>query len=96
MTPAHVSFSVGGVSAFGAAFLQHATGVPMSNISFAVPLVSAIVGAAMSYAVLRATVTKLDRDVRDMRRDMSEIYSLLRDAMTKIAHIEGRLDSSSN
>jgi hypothetical protein len=68
----------------------------MSNISFAVPLVSAIVGAAMSYAVLRATVTKLDRDVRDMRRDMSEIYSLLRDAMTKIAHIEGRLDSSSN
>jgi len=26
---------------------------------------------------------------------MSEIYSLLRDAMTNIAHIEGRLDSSS-
>lgn len=68
----------------------------MSNISFAVPLVSAVIGAAMSYAVLRATVTKLDRDVRDMRRDMSEIYTLLRDAMTKIAHIEGRLDSSSN
>lgn len=68
----------------------------MSNISFAVPLVSAVIGAAMSYAVLRATVTKLDRDVRDMRRDMSEIYSLLRDAMTKIAHIEGRLDSSHN
>lgn len=67
----------------------------MSNISFAVPLVSAVIGAAMSYAVLRATVTKLDRDVRDMRRDMSEIYTLLRDAMTKIAHIEGRLDSSS-
>ena len=34
----------------------------MSNISFAVPLVSAVIGAAMSYAVLRATVTKLDRD----------------------------------
>lgn len=67
----------------------------MNNISFAVPLVSAVIGAAMSYAVLRATVTKLDRDVRDMRRDMSEIYTLLRDAMTKIAHIEGRLDSSS-
>ena len=77
----------------GAALLQNATGVPMQNISFAVPLVSAVIGAAMSYAVLRATVTKLDRDVRDMRRDMSEIYTLLRDAMTKIAHIEGRLEN---
>jgi hypothetical protein len=45
----------------------------------------------MSYAVLRTTVTRMERDVRDMRKDMGEMYTLLRESMTKIAHLEGRL-----
>lgn len=60
-----------------------------------VPMISAVVGGVMSYAVLKTTVQKMESDVRDMRRDMSEMYSLLRDAMTKIAHMEGRLDHRS-
>jgi len=50
----------------------------------------------MSYAVLRTTVSKMERDVRDIRKDMGEMYALLRDALTKIAHVEGRLDRHSD
>lgn len=61
-----------------------------------VPMVSALVGGVMSYAVLKTTVQKMERDVRDMRSDMGEMYSLLREALTKIAHVEGRLDNRSS
>lgn len=88
----HVSLHVGGVAALGAALLQQTTNAPMNSASVIVPLVSSVIGAAMSYAVLKTTVTKLERDVQNMRNDMSEIYSLLRETMTKIAHIEGRLE----
>lgn len=56
-----------------------------------VPMISALVGGVMSYAVLKTTVQKMESDVRDMRRDMSEMYALLREALTKIAHMEGRM-----
>jgi hypothetical protein len=48
----------------------------------------------MSYAVLKTTVQKMEQDVRDMRKDMSEIYTLVRESMTKLAHLEGRVDAS--
>jgi hypothetical protein len=64
------------------------------NTSLLVPISSAIIGGIMSYAVLRTTVTRMERDVRDMRTDMSEMYSLLRESMTKIAHLEGRISRS--
>jgi hypothetical protein len=49
----------------------------------------------MSYAVLKTTVQKMERDVRDMRKDMSDIYTLVRESLTKVAKLEGRLDSHS-
>jgi hypothetical protein len=92
MTTEQVSLAIGATSAVGAALLQN---IPSPNTSLLVPVVSAIIGGVMSYAVLKTTVQKMERDVRDMRRDMGEMYTLLRDAMTKIAHIEGRLDRRS-
>lgn len=83
--------------AVASAVLQYAEPV-VSNATLSplmVPALSAIVGGVMSYAVLRTTVQKMEADVRDMRGDMSEMYALLRDALTKIAHVEGRLDRSS-
>jgi hypothetical protein len=35
----------------------------------------------------------MEREVRDMRKDMSEIYTLVRESLTKVAKLEGRLDS---
>jgi hypothetical protein len=86
---------VGAVSAVGTALLQ-ATGGGSSNMTLVVPLVSAVIGGVMSYAVLKTTVSKMERDVRDIRKDMGEMYALLREALTKIAHMEGRLDSQSH
>jgi hypothetical protein len=57
--------------------------------------VSAVIGAAMSYAMLKTTVTRMQIDVRDMRRDMGEIYDLLRENAKAVAHLEGRLSSHS-
>lgn len=94
MTAASVSVKMAGLSAVSAAILQTSTPGGGSMSSLLVPVVSAVIGGAMSYAMLQATVKRMERDVRDMRHDMSEIYTLLRDSMTKVAHIEGRLDRS--
>jgi phosphoribosylcarboxyaminoimidazole (NCAIR) mutase len=61
--------------------------------AFLVPIVSALVGGLMAFAVLKTTVQKMEQDVRDMRRDMSDIYTLMREHMTKLAHMEGRMDT---
>jgi len=67
------------------------SGIPVASL--VVPIISAIVGGLMSYAVLRTTVERMERDVRDMRNDLSEIYTLVRESLTKVAKLEGRLDS---
>lgn len=94
-TDAGWASGIGVVSAIGAVLLQNnsTTGPSMAMM---VPVVSAVIGGVMSYAVLRTTVSKMERDVRDIRKDMSEMYALLRDALTKIAHVEGRLDRHSD
>lgn len=91
MTTETASLTVGSVAAIGSFALQQTVG-QTTGVSFVVPTLSAIVGGVMSYAVLKTTVQKMERDVRDMRRDMGEMYTLLREALTKIAHMEGRLD----
>jgi multisubunit Na+/H+ antiporter MnhG subunit len=83
--------AVGTVNALGVVLLQSTT-TSTPSMTLAVPLISAVIGGVMSYAVLKTTVSKMERDVRDMRQDMSEMYSLLRESLTKIAHMEGRLD----
>lgn len=67
----------------------------MNSTSLVVPLVSAVIGAAMSYAMLKTTVARMQMDVRDMRKDMGEIYDLLRENSKAVAHLEGRLENRS-
>lgn len=92
MTTEQVSLVTAGTSAIGAAMLQNAPSTGSLTTTLLVPIISAVIGGVMSYAVLKTTVQKMERDVRDMRSDMGEMYSLLREALTKIAHMEGRLD----
>lgn len=90
MTIETASAGIGATMALATAMLQ-TTGTAATGAPFVVPIVSAAIGGLMSYAVLRTTVTRMEIDVRDMRREMGEMYSLLRDSLTKIAHLEGRL-----
>ena len=97
MTIESVSLKLGALFAVGSAVLQNTTAPSNPSMTAViVPVVSAVVGGLMSYAVLKTTVQKMERDVRDMRRDMSELYTLVRDSMTKIARVEGRLDSTNS
>jgi len=68
----------------------------MNGASLVVPLVSAVIGAAMSYAMLKTTVARMQMDVRDMRKDMGEIYDLLRENAKAVAHMQGRMEERSH
>ena len=97
MTIESASLKISALLAASSAVLQSSTvstpGIPIASLL--VPIVSAVVGGLMSYAVLRTTVHNMEREVRDMRKDMSEIYTLVRESLTKVAKLEGRLDSHS-
>lgn len=96
MTTESASFIVGSVTAAGAFAIQQATVQP-TGASFVVPVLSALVGGAMSYAVLKTTVSKLEEKFKDheqqVRDNTREVYGLLRDCLTQLAHIEGQLRS---
>ena len=92
MTIAYSSGAMGAVSAVGTAAIQAAGSGDTTMASLLVPVVSAAIGAAMSYAVLKTTVEINTRDISAFRQDMNDIYTLLRDANNRIAHIEGRLN----
>ena len=85
------SLLVGAVTGSASAFMQQA---PASTpaMSMAVPLLSALIGAVSSYAVLKTTVQTIERDVQQMRRDIGQIYDLTRDLAVKVARIEGELE----
>ncbi len=97
MTIESASLKISALLAASSAVLQSSTvstpGIPIASLL--VPIVSAVVGGLMSYAVLRTTVHNMEREVRDMRKDMGEIYTLVRESLTKVAKLEGRLDSHS-
>ena len=77
--------------AIASAAIQQASSPTGGYSALIVPLFSALIGGAMSYAVLRTTVSRMERDVRDIRRDMGEMYTLLRQALTQIARLEGQI-----
>ena len=91
MTTESASLKISALLGVSSAVLQNAPPTGMSMTSLLVPIISAVVGGLMSYAVLKTTVQKMERDVRDMRKDMSDIYTLVRESLTKVAKLEGRL-----
>lgn len=85
------SLLVGAVTGSASAFMQQAP-ASTPTMSMAVPLLSALIGAVSSYAVLKTTVQTIERDVQQMRRDIGQIYDLTRDLAVKVARIEGELE----
>lgn len=81
--------AIGAVIAAGSTAVQ-ASGP--SEWSVIVPLVSAVIGAVFSYAVLKTTVSKIEKDLHLMRQDLGQMYDVIRELSNKVARIEGRLE----
>lgn len=96
---------VGVVSGIGSALIQAAspTVISLGDLGFTIPIVAAIISAAVSYGMLRGTVKAIERDISllrnevtkdfgNMREDVGHIYNLVRDTTSRMAHLEGRLE----
>lgn len=91
MTHLHtISLGMGVTAGVASSVLQSPTAI--ASTPMLVPLVSALIGAVFSYAVLKTTVQVMERDIRQMRQDMGHIYDLIRESSLKIARIEGELE----
>lgn len=83
---------VGTVTGAGASVMQSTTS---PSVAMLVPIISALVGGAVSYGILKGVVQTMERDVQQMRRDIGQIYDLTRDLAVKVAKIEGELHRDS-
>lgn len=105
MNVSHYSIAVGFVTGVGSALIQAAspTVISLGDLGFTIPLVAALISAAVSYGMLRGTVKAIERDISllrnevtkdfgHMREDVGHIYNLVRDTTSRMAHLEGRLE----
>lgn len=94
MSPTPVVASVVSVvSATGGYFLAE-TGAVSMTASIWVSVGSGVISLITSVMVLKVMVNRMDRDLQDfrheMRDDLREIYSLMRDTSERVARLEGR------
>lgn len=78
---------IGAASAAGTALVQSNPAGGMT-----VPIVSGIIGIAVSWGMMRVTVKVVERDVRGMRQDIRDIYNLTRDISDRVSKMEGRIE----
>jgi hypothetical protein len=78
---------IGAASAAGTALAQSN---PQNGM--VVPIVSGIIGIAVSWGMMRVTVKVVERDVKGMRADIRDIYNLSREISDRVSKIEGRIE----
>ena len=78
---------IGAASAAGTALAQSNPAGGMM-----VPIVSGIIGIAVSWGMMRVTVKVVERDVKGMRDDIRDIYHLTRDISDRVSRMEGRIE----
>ena len=78
---------IGAASAAGTALAQSNPAGGMM-----VPIVSGIIGIAVSWGMMRVTVKVVERDVKGMREDIRDIYHLSRDISDRVSKLEGRIE----
>ena len=66
---------------------------PSQTPAFAmmVPIVSAVIGGAVSYGILKGSVRAMEQDVKAIRDDLHRLYDLTRNQTDRIANLEGRI-----
>jgi hypothetical protein len=78
---------IGAASAAGTAFAQTSPAGSMT-----MPIVSGIIGIAVSWGMMRVTVKVVERDVKGMREDIRDIYNLSREISDRVSKMEGRIE----
>ena len=78
---------IGAASAAGTAIAQTNPAGGMM-----VPIMSGIIGIAVSWGMMRVTVKVVERDVKGMREDIRDIYHLSRDISDRVSKMEGRIE----
>lgn len=58
-----------------------------------VPAVSAVVGMAMGWAVLRSTVTQMKDDLKETRHDVKALVEKMSEKSVSVARLEARVDA---
>jgi len=93
-TPTSVSLSVGAMTGVMAAAADQ---MRIDNTPLTVGMIAAVVGAAVSYGILRGTVTALAREVGAMRADVrayqAQGQQVLAELTARVARVEGRMES---
>ncbi len=90
------SMLIAASSATGTYLLQQAGQAP-ATVSWAwlMPMISAAISLITTLAVLKVKTDHLQKTAdefrRDMREDLRDIYSLMRDTSERVAHLEGKL-----
>jgi fumarate reductase subunit D len=92
MTDHTAPLAIALVTGAGATVMQSTTTAGPA-LSMLVPVISALVGGAISYGILRGTVQSMERDLAHMREDLGQVFTLIRDASDRVARIEGKLDA---
>ena len=78
---------IGAASAAGTAIAQ-----TNPTNGMVVPIVSGIIGIAVSWGMMRVTVKVVERDVKGMRADIRDIYNLSREISDRVSKMEGRIE----
>lgn len=87
-----VSLTISTIAAAVSVVAQEASMNGVSVASFLIPVLSATIGGAVSWGVLKTSVSNLNREMSQMRREVGNIYELLRNTSDRVARIEGQLD----
>ena len=85
-----VSMGVGALSFVGSAAIQAAQTTGVSPV--VVPVISAIIGAAISYGMLRGAVKALQKNHDDLRGELKEISRVTHQTSQQVARIEGTME----
>jgi hypothetical protein len=86
-TETSTALLIGVASATGTALAQSG---PFSAMTM--PIVSGLIGVAVSWGMMRVTVKVVERDVKGMRADIRDIYNLSREISDRVSKIEGRIE----
>ena len=86
-----VGLTVGALSGAASAALEASAG----QTGISVPIISALVGGAVSYGILRGTVMALESRHKDLREELHSIRDTVHAVAEKVARIEGTMERRS-
>jgi hypothetical protein len=78
-------------SGVASAVVQSSAASPSPGMAMAVPIVSALIGGAVSYGILKGTVQAVKESHANVERDVKNINKNVLDLVGRVSNIEGRI-----